>query len=133
LAAQPAQPRLRDLDIGQVDAGDAGAADLEDQLFLMVQAPVARDGGNFIVLRRPTGRWARRGRAALIVHAHRRAPFKAVSKAAKSSSVFVSVAATIRRLAAAGSCGSRREAGTPAITPLAASASTSGAAGLDSF
>src|SRR6202021_1316328 len=108
--------------IGQINPGNTLAADLEDQFFFMVQTPVARNGGQVIVLCDAVN--ARR--AALIVHAHYGAPFKAASNAVKSSSVLVSVAATIKRLAAAGSCGSSREAGTPAITPLAASASTMG-------
>ena len=52
------------------------------------------------------------GGATLIVHAHQIAPFNAAVSASKSSSVLVSVAATISRFWTDASCGSRREAGT---------------------
>src|SRR5205814_6309911 len=107
----------------------AGAvAQLEDQRLFMVQAAVAGDG-------RDTGgeSLARATRTALIVHAHDKLSRSASISAAKSSSVLVSVTARISRFSTVLSCGKRREAGTPAITPFCAKASTSGAAGFGSF
>src|SRR3954462_2037127 len=73
------------------------------------------------------------GGAALIVHAHYKTSCSADVRAAKSSSVLVSVAARISKFSTLLSFGRRREAGTPAITPLAASASTTAAAGFGSL
>src|SRR5262249_27280606 len=127
-AAQPAQALLIHFHIRQVHAGDAATSNLEDQRRFQIEAAVPGDGGNIVVLNR-----ARLRRTSLIVHAHARTSFSAGSTAAKSSSVLVSVAATIRRSRAAASCGIRRDAGTPARTPFCAKASTIGAAALGSF
>src|SRR6185312_6868367 len=127
VAAQAAQLVVADFHIRQIDANGA-MAQFEDQRLFMVQTAIA---GN----RRHAGaaRLACPGRTALIVHAHYRTSCSALASAAKSSSVLVSVAARISRFSTFLSRGRRREAGTPAITPLAASASTMGAAGLGSL
>src|SRR6185295_13574366 len=98
----------------------------KDQGFFMVQAAIAGNGCD------AGGKgFARTTWPSLIVHAHHRISCSALVSAAKSSSVLVSVAATTKRFSQPR--GSRREAGTPAITPLAAKASTTGAAGLGSL
>src|SRR5689334_13307143 len=127
LAALAAETCVRYTHIGQVDAGGA-MTQFKDQRFFMIQAAITRDG-------RDTRRkgFATAGGATLIVHAHHKTSCNALASAAKSSSVLVSVAARISRFSTLLFRGSRREAGTPAITPLAASASTTGAAGLASL
>src|SRR5258707_3786594 len=126
-AALARQPRVGDFHDRQVDAGSA-VAEFKNQSFFMIQAAIAGDGCD-------TGgkSLARRRGTALIVHAHDRTSFSAEASAVKSSSVLVSVAAKISKFSTDLLCGSRREAGTPAITPLAANASTTGAAGLGSL
>src|SRR3569832_530955 len=125
LEALAAEARLAHLHVGDVDAGHARAAELEDQALFMVEPAVAGDRGELIDVGR-----ARRCGAALLVHGHDTTSASALAKASQSSFVLVSVAATIRRSRAAVSCGISREAGTPAMMFLAARASTTSAAGF---
>src|SRR6185437_663416 len=109
LAALSTEARIGNLRLRNIHARHAGAAEFEDQPFLMIEAPVAGDRGQRIALR-----GARCCGTALIVH-HHRTPASASASAVQSSSDVVSVAATMRRFAAPGSFGIRREAGTPAM------------------
>src|ERR1700761_1703326 len=125
LAALAAQAFLGYLHMGHVDA-DRAMAQFEDQRFFVIKPAIAGNGAEFFRRDGAGSNGAAAAgfvggrRAALIVHAHYKPSCSAEVRAAKSSSVLVSVAARISRLATPGSCGSRREAGTPAITPLAA-------------
>ena len=108
LAAQIAQRAARYFRRRNIDAADARAAELEEQRFLMVEPTVARNRR-----RRRRGRSAGRSGASDCVHRHDRHSASESANALASSSVVVSVAATISNSRATGSCGIRRDAGTP--------------------
>ena len=93
----------------QVNAGDLGAADLEDQRLLDLKPAVGGEGG---VAGEVVGVGGR-GRAALVVQ-HQSTSFSAATKAARSASVLISVDATTSRSARSGLSGSSRDTGTPA-------------------
>src|SRR5690606_12434109 len=120
---EAAQEAAVDLDLGQVDAGMLGVADLEQQRLVGQQRRAGCGGGGT----------ADAGRAALRVHAHRASSCSAAPRQSASISISVSVvssvAASTIRLAQAGLSDSSRLAGTPASTPACASMSTTGAAG----
>src|SRR4051812_22942150 len=92
-ARQAAQMSVADFDVRQIDAGDAGAAEFEDQAFFMVKAAVARNGRQVV----GHDRVRRDDAAAVGFEFHYSTSFSAASKTAKSSSVLVSVTATINR------------------------------------
>src|SRR6185312_3809734 len=108
--------------LGQVDAGAAGLVALEEQRLLDLEAAIAADraGGR---------RLAAEGAERLAPLAHRSTSPRPWANAAMSSSVLVSVAATISSSAMSLRWGQKRLAGTPPSTPACASASTTGAAG----
>ncbi len=109
LAALAAEARIGNLRLRNVHTRHAGTAEFEDQRLFVIETTITGNRGQRVALR-----GARCGGAALVVH-HHRTPASASAKAAQSSSDVVSVAATIRRFAAWGSFGIRREAGTPAM------------------
>ena len=78
--------------LGQIDAPFAGTAAIEAEAFFLHQAAMAGIGDDGV---RAGG--DRVGRATLVVHAHASTSFSAAAKAARHSSVFTSVAATMRR------------------------------------
>ena len=111
-------------------------AQFEDQRFFMVQAAVAGDGRQFFRRMMPGAvaggdwdRWGGPGCSCSSQHL--------LQRRRSASHVVVGDAFRWRRRSAGSrtdlSCGSRRDAGTPAMMPLAASASTTGAAGFGSL
>ena len=67
----------------KIDAGDAVAAELEDQRLFVIETAIAGDGRQLVVARAPA-----RGGTALIVHGH---DSTSASALAKASQVFVGV------------------------------------------
>ena len=90
-ALRAAETVGRALGLGEVDAPFAGAAAVEDEAFFLEQSAVAGIGDDALGA---AGRGV--GGTALIVHAHASTSFRAAAKAARQSSVFTSVAATMR-------------------------------------
>ena len=115
-----AQLRLESLRLIQINARHIEAADLEQQRLFHVERTVAGEG----LGPECRARIARSGRASLSVHAHASTSLSAAAKAARSSSVLISVEATTRRFARSLLRGSSRDTGTPARMPRSASAST---------
>ena len=118
------------LDEVDVDAAAPRLADLEDQPLLDLQTTVAGEAGRHIASGRRCG-----GAAALRTVErldHHSTSFRPAMKAAMPPSVAVSVAASSSRFSTDASLGSRRDTGTPPRMRLAASASTTAAAGLGS-
>src|SRR6185437_14797760 len=105
--AQAAQP-VGDLGrLGQVDAAAPGLVALEEQRLLDLEAAIAAD-------RAGDRRLAAEGAERLAPFAHRSTSLRPRANAAMSSSVLVSVAATISSSAMSLRFGQKRLAGTPA-------------------
>ena len=115
LATLPAEAGFRDLGLRQINPRHAIAAKFENQALFMIEAAIPGNG-----CRRSFRHSGYCGRTALIVH-HASTFFSAAARSAQSSSVTVSVTATINKFSAASSRGNRRDAGTPARMPQFAS------------
>src|SRR5215471_3691703 len=100
LALEAAQAVVRKGNVGQIDARYAAAPDLEDQLFFMIQSPIARDRARDVRGRRIISS----GLSALPVQ-HASTSSRALPKASISESVVSSVEAMIRWFARPASCG----------------------------
>src|ERR1700733_516110 len=110
------------LHVFNVDAADILMADFENQRFFLGKRAIAREG--FMILRIDI---LRRCLAALAVQ-HHNTSFSALTKAARSSSVLISLDATRSKFSKSLHCGSRRDTGTPPRIFLSASASTTSSA-----
>src|SRR5690606_32252661 len=112
----------------QIHTARTRIVDLEEKRLFKLQRAIAGKGG---VARTAMRCVADRGRTTLPVHTgHQSTSFSAASYAARSSSVLISVEATMRRFSTSGRSGQRRDAGTPPSTPFSTSASTTSAAGF---
>src|SRR5882762_8599170 len=127
-AAQPVQAILDLGRLRQVDAAAARLAHLEDQRLLDLQRAVTGEGGG--CGGRVGGDAARTTLRTVERLDHHSTSLRAAISGPMPCSVVVSVAASSSRFSTDGSSGIRRDTGTPARMRLAASASTTGAAGL---
>ena len=109
LALQAAEARREGFRLIEIDTGDLGAAELEDQRFLDAERPIAREG-----FRR--GRERRDGLSGTALPVHASTSFRAFTKAARSSSVLTSVDATMTRLRSSDSFHSSTRGASPPST-----------------